>query len=170
MSPYLFELCMEKLSVMIQNKVAEGSSKPIHVSTNGPGISHLLFADDGLLFCNGKISQVWMVMRTIEDFCKMSGLRINLEKSGAMASRTITSRKKDPLMQVTLVHFMRDIGKYLSIFILKGSVTRTMFNLILNRISSKLACWKSNLFNKACRVCLAKPMLSSFPIYAMQNL
>lgn len=56
MFPYLFVLCMEKLSVMIQQKVADGSWKLIRVTKNGLGISHLLFVDDVFLFCNGKKS------------------------------------------------------------------------------------------------------------------
>ena len=127
-SPYLFVLCMEKLSVMIQQKVVEGSWKPIYVSRNGPGFTHLLFADDILLFYNGKKSQVCLVMKTMEDFCRMSGLKINLENSRAMASKSLTTRKKGSLMMVTSVRFIGDIGKYLSIPILKGRVTRDLFN------------------------------------------
>ena len=112
-----------------------------------------------------------MVMRAMEDFCKMPGLKINLDKSRAMASRSLTPRKKVySLIMVTFVHFMGDIGKYLGIPIMKGRVTRTVFNPILDRISSKLASWKSNLLNKASRVCLAKSALSSILVYAMQNL
>ena len=59
-------------------------------------------------------------MRTMEDFCRMSGLKINLEKSRAMAFKLLTTRKKDSLMMVTSIRFMDDIGKYLGIPILKG--------------------------------------------------
>ena len=46
MSPYLFILCMEKLSIMILESVDEGIWKLVHVAIKGVGISHLFFADD----------------------------------------------------------------------------------------------------------------------------
>ena len=58
MSPYLFVLCMEKLSLLIPKKVSNSVWLPIHISRGGLGISHLLFADDVLLFGQAKSSQV----------------------------------------------------------------------------------------------------------------
>lgn len=58
LSPYLFVLCMEMLALNIQLNVAQGVWKPIHVSRGGPGISHLFFADDVLLFCLATTNQV----------------------------------------------------------------------------------------------------------------
>ena len=46
MSPYLFILCMEKISIMILESVDEGIWKLVHVAIKGVGISHLFFADD----------------------------------------------------------------------------------------------------------------------------
>jgi hypothetical protein len=49
-SPYLFVLCMDKLSHIILQAVEEGKWKGIKAGRNGPMISHLMFADDLLLF------------------------------------------------------------------------------------------------------------------------
>ena len=73
--------------MMINKKVTEGLWKPIKINRESPGISHLFFADDVLLFYNSKKSQVRLVMETMQEFCSMSGLRINVDKSKAMASR-----------------------------------------------------------------------------------
>jgi hypothetical protein len=48
LSPYLFILCMEKLSVAINDAVLQRAWDPIHISDNGPRLSHLFFADDVL--------------------------------------------------------------------------------------------------------------------------
>ena len=45
-SPYLFVLCMERLSCSINQQVDKGVWKPVAVSRGGPRISHLMFADD----------------------------------------------------------------------------------------------------------------------------
>ena len=66
-------------------------------------------------------------METMQNFCSMFGLSINVEKSKAMVSRGIPSHKKDSLANFTFVHFTRDIGKYFRVQLLKGRVTEAMF-------------------------------------------
>lgn len=50
MSPYLFVLCMEKLVLLIQEKVQDKKWLPVKIAKDSPVISHLFFADDCLLF------------------------------------------------------------------------------------------------------------------------
>lgn len=69
LSPYLFVLCMEMLALDIQHKMDQGIWETIHVSRGGPGISHLFFADDVLLFCKANSSQVKVVMDSLNQFC-----------------------------------------------------------------------------------------------------
>lgn len=52
-SPYLFLLCAEGLSCLMQQKEAVGELKGIRNGRNGPPISHLLFADDSVFFTRG---------------------------------------------------------------------------------------------------------------------
>ncbi|KAL4320415.1 hypothetical protein AHAS_Ahas14G0008200 [Arachis hypogaea] len=49
-SPYLFVICMDYLSQYIEQEVEEKNWSPIRVGRNGPKTSHLMFADDLLLF------------------------------------------------------------------------------------------------------------------------
>jgi hypothetical protein len=58
LSPYLFIICMEKLSISINNAVLQGNWEPIRMSATSPHLSHLLFADDVLLFTKAKKSQL----------------------------------------------------------------------------------------------------------------
>jgi len=96
LSPYLFILCMEKLSVAISTVVLQGEWEPIQITNPGPQISHLLFADDVLLFIKARNAQMHFVVDLFDRFSKASGLKINLSKSRAFYStgtpqRNITS-------------------------------------------------------------------------------
>ncbi|KAK3226778.1 hypothetical protein Dsin_006640 [Dipteronia sinensis] len=50
LSPYIFMLCMEKLSHIIKQKLFEKSWKSVKISKGGPDISHIFFANDLILF------------------------------------------------------------------------------------------------------------------------
>lgn len=50
-SPYFLVLCMDKLSHLIKLAVHNKKWKPFKVGRNGVGITHLMFADDLLIFC-----------------------------------------------------------------------------------------------------------------------
>lgn len=80
LSPYLFVMCMEKLSLLIQKKVDQRQWQPLSCSRGGPKVSHLLFADDVLLFTKANISQARVVSSTLKEFCRVSGLKILLNR------------------------------------------------------------------------------------------
>lgn len=54
-SPYVFVLCMERLSQAIELKVQEGKWKPATFGKDKVTLSHLLFADDLILFAEATV-------------------------------------------------------------------------------------------------------------------
>lgn len=48
--PYLFVLCAEELTCMLKNIGPQYISRGVRVSRHAPWISHLLFADDCMIF------------------------------------------------------------------------------------------------------------------------
>lgn len=58
LSPYLFVLRIEKLSHLIADAVNRNVWKPVKASQFGPGISHLFFADDIIIFAELPLSKL----------------------------------------------------------------------------------------------------------------
>ena len=50
LSPYLFLMCTEGLHGLINKAVTQGDIRRISISRNGPKLTHLLFANDSLIF------------------------------------------------------------------------------------------------------------------------
>ncbi|KAK3221018.1 hypothetical protein Dsin_014988 [Dipteronia sinensis] len=72
LSPYLFVLCMEKLSHIINQKRTEGSWKPVKISRKCPAISHMFFADDLILFGQASMQQAQVMKDCLDIFCELS--------------------------------------------------------------------------------------------------
>ena len=84
LSPYLFAIGMEALSCLI-NRAVEGNYLSRSRIEDGRGgdlvISHLLYADDTLIFCEANKDQLKYLSWILMWFEALSGLKINLNKS-----------------------------------------------------------------------------------------
>lgn len=154
LSPYLFILCIEKLSIAINNAVLQGNWEPIHITNSGP-LSHLLFADDVLLFTKAKSSQFRFVSDLFDSFSKASGLKINLSKSRALFSSGTPQAKINKLTSISGIRGTTSLDKYLGFPILKGWPKRSDFLFIIEKMQNRLASWKNKLLNKTGRLTLA---------------
>lgn len=68
LSPYLFVLCLEYLSNLINEAVSRNDLICIKTSRNGPIISHMFFADDLILFAQADLGNANIIMDTLENF------------------------------------------------------------------------------------------------------
>ncbi|PNY14872.1 ribonuclease H, partial [Trifolium pratense] len=168
LSPYLFVLCMERLGMMVSNRVSTGDWKPMQLVKNGTKISHLFFADDVLLFAKASPSQASIVKEVLDLFCSMSGLKISLGKSKFCTSGGVCRRVRDNIFTTTQIHATSRFEKYLGFKMLHGRIRKLDFVDVYDRVSTKLASWKSRLLNKPGRVVLANSVISSLPAYHMQ--
>ncbi|KAL0419132.1 UNVERIFIED_CONTAM: putative mitochondrial protein [Sesamum radiatum] len=80
LSPYLFILCAKALSCLLQACEMEGRIRGVAVARNAPRVSHLLFADDILIFCQATDDALKSVREVLDVYAKASDQHINLQK------------------------------------------------------------------------------------------
>lgn len=61
LSPYVFVLCMERLSHIISVAMQRKFWRPFKVGKNGPSISYLTFTDDLILFAEASMDHVEVI-------------------------------------------------------------------------------------------------------------
>jgi hypothetical protein len=84
LSLYLFLFVADGLSRILQNEVNMGKMKELRISRCGPGISHLLFTDDTLLFMEVSEEQADVVDKALRRYERGTGQLINPGKCSLM--------------------------------------------------------------------------------------
>lgn len=77
---YIFVLCLECLSRLIEQSVSNNHWKPVKASAHFK-ISHLFYADDVFLFGIANNKNFTLIMDILQSFGQESGLFMNLAKS-----------------------------------------------------------------------------------------
>ena len=80
LSPYLFVICMNVLSHLLDKSTAQ-KIIGYHPRCQNILLTHLCFADDLLVFTDGTKRSIEGILKIFEEFAHISGLKISLENS-----------------------------------------------------------------------------------------
>lgn len=81
------------------------------MSRGGLSVSHLLFAYDVLLFFIASHEQAKVLVDTLENFCAISSLKVNLHKSNFICSKEVSPTMKDEIEGILGIKCTPRIGK-----------------------------------------------------------
>ena len=166
LSPFMFNLIVECLSLLIQKATSDGLWEGVETSRGGIKITHLQYADDTVIFCPPKTDYLLNIKKTLILFQLASGLQVNFHKSSLFGIHIDESwlqfAAKNLLCKVGYLPFT-----YLGLPI-GGNMKRIeAWDPIIKRIERKLATWKGKSLSIAGRLTLTKAAISSLPIYCM---
>ncbi|RVW29957.1 putative ribonuclease H protein [Vitis vinifera] len=127
-------------------------------------ISHLLFADDAIVFCEAKKEDMTFLSWTLCWFEAASGLRINLAKS-----EIIPVGEVDEILEMA-VELGCKVGQLPSTYL--GLPWVRLIKLVTcgmgwKNMRWKLALWKRQYLSKGGRITLIKSTLASMPLYQL---
>lgn len=167
LSPYLFILVMNYLSAMITNSVSNGDWKPFKITNSDVNISHLLFADDVLLFAKANSHSISSIKTIFDSFCKISSMEINLNKSKLRLSPHTPQNRRTYISNFLQINISHNLGSYLG-YPLKPPYKTSNFNFIILKLRQKLPGWKMNHLSFVCRSHLVQATLNHIPNYQMR--
>jgi hypothetical protein len=85
-------MCIDKPSHLISEVVSEGKRKAPKAGRNGHMVSHLMFANDLLLFGEATEEQMQCMIHILDKFCKLSGQQVSNEKTSVFFSTNTSIR------------------------------------------------------------------------------
>lgn len=80
----------------------EGNKQNLHgiqVARSDPKITHLLFADDSLLFARANLTEAATIMQVLHSYQSASGQLVNFEKSEVSYSQNVPNQEKEMICQ-----------------------------------------------------------------------
>lgn len=166
MSPYLCILCSEFLSLLIHQSSHPGLG--IKVCNSSPKISHLLFADDTILFGAATVSTATEFVKILQLNCGFSGEAVNASKSNIIFGPKVPAEAKDSILSF-LGHQDVKSFKYLGIKMRIGKIRISDYKSILDKIAGKIRSWGSRHLSMAGRVALINSTLSAIHMHNIEN-
>ncbi|KAJ9693692.1 hypothetical protein PVL29_009580 [Vitis rotundifolia] len=167
-SPYLFLLGMEVLSAMLRRAVGGGFISGCKLRGEGKmdlNVSHLLFADDTIIFCEAKKENLTYLSRILAWFEAASGLRINLAKSELILVGEVAEIEDMAVELGCRVGSLPTV--YLGLPLGAYHKTPSIWDGVEERMRRRLALWKRQYISKGGRITLIKSTLASMPIYQL---
>ncbi|KAK1642877.1 hypothetical protein QYE76_060682 [Lolium multiflorum] len=167
LSPYLFLLVADGLSRLVQQEVEVGRLKELKICRRAPGMSHLLFADDSLLFFEGSIQQVMVVKIILDRYEKATGQLVSLGKCSIMYGRRVPDHVQAEIKQLLCYDTGSFEEKYLGLPVPEGQMRKGKCKSLKDRFQKRLSDWVEKYLSSGGKEVLIKAILQGLPIYAM---
>lgn len=118
--PYFFIMCAEGLSSALQRREGRGGFSGLPITHGGSRINHIFFANDNLLFCKAKESELRYLQQVLEDYERASGQKLNKEKTSIFFSRNTSTVDRGLILQIVGVPTTKRYEAYLGLPALIG--------------------------------------------------
>ncbi|KAF7843712.1 reverse transcriptase [Senna tora] len=132
-------------------------------------ISHLIYADDVLLFSRCDTRSIRAVKSALDRFLAVSDLSINNSKSSCWFSPSTPDNLKSSVVSFLGFKDVPYLGNYLG-FPLGTKNRKSNYNFILDKIKNKISAWKTKYLSFGGKWTLISSVTSSISAYFFQGL
>lgn len=147
-SPYLYILCAEGLTSIINRNESVGLIHGATIARGAPSITHLLFADDCYLFFRATEVEACTMKSILHRYENLSGQAINYSKSNITFSPNTSQFDRGKVCSTLGVQELNAPGKYLGMPMFVGRNKNDTFGFLIDRVVQRLQGWKIFLCQK----------------------
>ncbi|KAL0910085.1 hypothetical protein M5K25_021023 [Dendrobium thyrsiflorum] len=166
LSPYLFILCSDLLSKAIVQ--IGGDELGVPLRPKGSKISHLLYADDILLFSVSKTPHLKRLKDILSNYCNWTGQRINASKSMVLFSKNTPRWKQYKFSNMLGLNRVNSFD-YLGLTCSTSRIRFSDFSKVISKAMNLVFTWGSKLLSLAGRNSLIKSSLATLIYYHLAH-
>lgn len=167
LSPFLFLFAADGLSLLLDEKVQSGDITHVRICRQAPGISHLLFADDTLLFFSADNRQAEVVREVLDNYAQSTGQLINPTKCSVMFSPATPNSVCNMIRSTLKITQASFDDKYLGFPTPEGRLYKGKFQTMQSRILKRLVQRGENFLSTGGKEVLIKAVIQAIPVYVM---
>ncbi|XP_073137691.1 uncharacterized protein [Henckelia pumila] len=138
LSPYLFLICAEGLSSLLQAETRRGAIHGVKVARRALPISHLFFADDSFLFFKATEEEAANIKSCLDQYEFASGQKVNFLKSSISFSENVPNERKNLICETLGVRYTTNHGAYLGLPSLIGRKKSEVFAFVKEKTWSRM--------------------------------
>jgi hypothetical protein len=167
LSPYLFLYYVEGFSALLRQAQAEAQIEGVSFGSEGPTITHLLCADDSVVFLEATNASMRALKEVLEKYEESSGQKVNLQKSSIFFGKGCKADSRNSLKGIIGIGCEALSEKYLGLPTAVGRSKEGAFQPLTERSRAKVGGWKGQGLSKAGKEVLVKSVLQAVSTYAM---
>jgi hypothetical protein len=167
LSPFLFLFVADGLSNLLHHEVQNNNIEPVKICRRAPGISHLLFADDSLLFFKADGGQDAKVKEVLDIYASSTGQLITPRKCSIMFGEACPLVSRAEVKQVLQIQQETFETKYLGLPTPEGRMNRGKFESLQAKLAKCLVEWDDSHKSQAAKEILIQAIAQSIPVYVM---
>uniref|UniRef100_A0A452XL47 Reverse transcriptase domain-containing protein n=1 Tax=Aegilops tauschii subsp. strangulata TaxID=200361 RepID=A0A452XL47_AEGTS len=134
LSPFLFLFIADALSSLINKAMWEEGLRGVKICTSAPEISHLLFADDSLLFFHASAQQAGLVRGLLNTYATTTGQLINPSKCSILFSDNCVHSVAQEVKGILEISQEVFVPKYLGLPVPEGRMHKGNFETVQERV------------------------------------
>uniref|UniRef100_A0A2N9FV45 Reverse transcriptase domain-containing protein n=1 Tax=Fagus sylvatica TaxID=28930 RepID=A0A2N9FV45_FAGSY len=142
LSPYLFILCQDVLSRLIDRQFNSGAINGVKMNPFGPAFTHVMYADDLMLFAKATSREVLVLDDCLELYCQWSGQLVNRDKSGINFSKLVSRERKRAITEELNMKTISDHANYLGAPLFASRNSSKDFKFLQEKVESRLKGWR----------------------------
>lgn len=155
----LFALVMDTLSKQIDAAASLGRFQP-HPLCSDPLVTHLSFADDILVFFDGKESSLLAILEVLSHFKQVSGLGINMSKSCLYLDGNNRGLISDLSSRHNLTHGSLPF-RYLGVPLIPSKLSASDYQPLIDKVKGRISAWMNRHLSFAGRLQLLQSVINS---------
>jgi hypothetical protein len=167
LSPYLFLLVAEGLSVLIDHEIRESRMKELKICRRAPGLSHLLFADDSLLFFEAKKEQAEIVKKILGKYERGTGQLLSPSKCSILLGNKVKEEDGQQTLLILNIEKAEFEEKYLGLPVPEGRMKNGQFEPTKDCIRKYMNDWCEKYMSSGAKETLIKSVVQAVSTYAM---
>ncbi|GKC75870.1 hypothetical protein Tco_1126644 [Tanacetum coccineum] len=164
LSPYLFTLVMEVLTLMFKRKVMDSDCFSFHRYCDKLELINLCFADDLFIFAYGDVQSVVVIKECLDEFKHASGLIPSIPKSTAFFCNVLNHVKLS-ILNVLPFEEGRLPVKYLGVPLVSSRLKARDCKELVEKVQNRVLDWKNKALSIAGRLQLIRSVISSMHVF-----